>query len=700
MSTRPVETAPSWGDVEDAVGALARLDVFRDISEDERAALTAVALLERHEQDRVIPRAEPGSAEASYYFVVKGQVAFAEFVRGTVPEPPASKKKRVPPTMTQTKKHLALFDVGDFFGNDHVAAVRSDDGEKVDTALFTCVPVTLLRIPKSDLDAILVGAPKVKDLIELRAEESYYRQSFLKLDGRGDVFDFYVREGFEYARAIKVIQIDKCIDCDECVKACEDRHGITRIERFGPQLGLIQFTLNCRTCHDARCLDPCNFDAIGFDEDEQEVIVYDNCVGCTLCAKACPHEAIRMVDIVEPETEAPDLVELARRAQERPGTVVAADEPKKKKKPKRIANKCDHCLGYSDMACITACPTAAIIQIDPRALFRRDGGYLERAEQYFDPAPFEQGYARVAKLQGEGLMRALFALTGLAVLGFTWEHFARRIEPGLSLWRPLLALIDGADVAERAVLGWSAAVGVGRWLGYAGAVMMIVSALYTLRLHVPGLRRLGSSKTWFDFHVVFGLAGPVLGLLHMSFKIFETYWVTLLVWWPVFLVVLSGVVGRFIYTAIPRAELATDKDKKALDRGIQDVADQWSSMTVSANVLQQFLKAQEKHEELSEPKSGLGLVAFLRELAIGEIRRIRGAKALRTRLMGQMKNERLRATAIKLMARRATVERRTEMLGVARRLLTQWRAYHIGVSILMLIALLAHIALSIYATGL
>jgi hypothetical protein len=176
--------------------------------------------------------------------------------------------------------------------------------------------------------------------------------------------------------------------------------------------------------------------------------------------------------------------------------------------------------------------------------------------------------------------------------------------------------------------------------------------------------------------------------------------VTLLVWWPVFLVVLSGVVGRFIYTAIPRAELATDKDKKALDHGIQDVADQWSSMTVSANVLQQFLKAQEKHEELSEPKSGLGLVAFLRELAIGEIRRIRGAKALRTRLMGQMKNERLRATAIKLMARRATVERRTEMLGVARRLLTQWRAYHIGVSILMLIALLAHIALSIYATGL
>ncbi len=31
---------------------------------------------------------------------------------------------------------------------------------------------------------------------------------------------------------------------------------------------------------------------------------------------------------------------------------------KQKKKAKRIANKCDHCLGYSDLACISACPTA------------------------------------------------------------------------------------------------------------------------------------------------------------------------------------------------------------------------------------------------------------------------------------------------------------------------------------------------------
>ena len=228
--------------------------------------------------------------------------------------------------------------------------------------------------------------------------------------------------------------------------------------------------------------------------------------------------------------------------------------------------------------------------------------------------------------------------------------------------------------------------------------MMTVAALYTLRLNVPGLRRVGNSKTWFDFHVVFGLAGPVFALLHMDVKIFETYWVTLLVWWPAFFVVVTGVVGRFIYTAIPRAELVTARDKRKLDAGIQDVTDQWSSMTMSANVMKQFLKAQEKQEE-KEHDLEMGLWGFVKFFFQSELRRRQGVRDLDRGLLGKLKNQKLRSTALKLMTRRAQVERRTQILGVARRLLARWRAYHIGISIFMLLTLLCHVALSIYATG-
>lgn len=683
---------------DDAVAALRRLDVFRGLSEQEYARIGKVSKIVRIPQDRVVPRGGEGDVARAFYFLVKGQIAFAEFDQGTVPKGPINPKKRATPLMQVARRNVALFEANDFFANDHVAEARGSDGVKREMALYTCLPVVLLEIPREGLDDILASVPKVKEKVEARAEESYYRQTFLKVDGRDDVLDFYIKQGFEYATAIKVIQSDKCIDCDSCITGCEERHGIARIERFGPKLGLMQFTQNCRTCEDARCLDPCNFDAIGIDPKLSEVVVYDNCVGCTLCAKACPHEAIRMVDIIEPEV---DIVQLVKeKSGDKPGTVVAAGEDvkAKKKKAKRIANKCDHCLGYSDMACISACPTGAIIQIDPRALFRRDGGLIERADKYFDPKPFEQGYADVVGGQGVTFLRFLFVVVGLGVSAAIWEYGARKVAPAWSLWKQVIALVEGPEVASRLVLTYAAVAGLGRWLGYIGAVMMVVAALYTLRLHIPGLRRVGSAKTWFDFHVVFGISGPILSLLHTNLNIFSLYWVTAL-WWAVFLVVMTGLVGRYLYTMVPRLEAATERDKKQLDDGIKVAADQWASMTTTANVLQHFLKAQEKTAEREKSEGALAGLTLLGWLIRSRLREARAATALRYRLLGKMKNAKLRTGAIELMRQRARVERKTKMLGVAKPLLAKWRAFHIGITVVMFVLLVAHVAISVWAMG-
>lgn len=694
---RPRVSAPGHTEDSDPIRILKRVDVFRGLTEGEYDQIAKISTVSEVPQDRVLPRAGQGGEEPAMYFVLKGQVAFAEFERGKVPENPKNLKKRIAPVMQQAYRNISLFEIDDFFSNEHVEEARSDDGKKRDVALYTCLPVSLLRIPKKGMDEILKSVPKIQEAVEARAEASYYRQTFLKLENRNDIFDFYLKQGFEYAQAIKIIQTDKCIDCDECVKGCEDRHGVSRIERFGPKLGLVQFTLNCRTCLDARCIEPCNFDAIDFDQDIGEVVVYDNCVGCTLCAKACPHEAIRMVDIIDVVKEA-EQVEAPKKLM----TVIAAGEevrPKaaKKGKPKRIANKCDHCIGYSDLACISACPTGAIIQIDPRALFRQDGGLIERAEKYFDSKPFEQGYSHAVGVQGVSLMRVLFTLALIGVSASTWEYFARRWSRGWSLWKQIVRLVEGPEVANTLMLVYTPVTGFGRWLGYVGAGMMLISALYTLRLNVPGIRRIGNSRTWFDFHVVFGLAGPALSLLHTNLHIFSWYWVTFL-WWAVFLVVATGLVGRYLYTALPKAEFATDQARKKLDEGIRQVADQWGQMTMSANVLQQFLKAQEKSQEKSSDDS-MGMFAFAGWLVVSELRQVKASVMLRFRLLGSMKNAKLRGTAIKLMSRRAAIERRERVLGATKQLLAKWRTFHIAISIIMFAMLIAHIAISVWAMG-
>ncbi|MCA9553927.1 MAG: 4Fe-4S dicluster domain-containing protein [Myxococcales bacterium] len=703
---RAAESAPSFGAVDQTPAqALARLEFFRELSEAELGRVAASAELIQLEQDRVVPRAGFEGEATAYYFVLRGQVAFAEFEQGKVPSGPINKKKRVEPVMQVAHRIVSFFDVGEFFTNEHVEKARGSDGNKYDMGLFTCMNVVAVKLPKAAVDAALANLPSVRSAVELKAEEAYYRQTLLKLEDRADILDFYFKQGFEYAHAIKVIQSDKCIDCDECVKACEDRHGISRIERFGPRLGLIQFTLNCRSCADARCISECNFDAIGYDENapEPEVIVYDNCVGCTKCAKACPHEAIRMVDIKE---EVPDLVQLAKGKdpKQKQGTMIAPgeEEAPKKKKAKRVANKCDHCFGYKDMACITACPTGAIIQIDPATLFRRDGGYVERADKYFEPAPFERGFAQTTRLQGVRLMYGLFALATLFVLACTWEWIARRWVPDASLLRMTVGALQGPLAAKTVQLTYTAVSGMGRWMGYLGGGMMVISALYTLRLNLPGLRRIGNSRTWFDFHVVFGLAGPALTLLHTDLQIFSPLDRPLVtsLWWATVAIVLSGVVGRFLYTAIPRFEASADRERRRLDEGIQQVADQWAAMTMSANVLAQFLKAQEKAQQSGAPDAeDMGVVGFLVAMFKAEVERFKAEAQLRTKTMGGMKNKKLRKTTIKLMSARAVIERRVQLYGLAKRLLAQWRGIHIGISIFMFVLLFAHVAISVYAMG-
>jgi Fe-S-cluster-containing hydrogenase component 2 len=48
---------------------------------------------------------------------------------------------------------------------------------------------------------------------------------------------------------------------------------------------------------------------------------------------------------------------------------VAEDNAERKPKAKRIAIKCDNCMGYSDTACTNNCPTNAIRWVNPIEYF-------------------------------------------------------------------------------------------------------------------------------------------------------------------------------------------------------------------------------------------------------------------------------------------------------------------------------------------
>jgi hypothetical protein len=90
----------------------------------------------------------------------------------------------------------------------------------------------------------------------------------------------------------------------------------------------------------------------------------------------------------------------------------------------------------------------------------------------------------------------------------------------------------------------------GHGFGIIGTLMMTVGVvIYMIRKRSRKLFTFGYLKHWLELHIFLCTVGPILVLYHTAFKFGGIVSVS---FWSMVLVVLSGVVGRFIYIQIPR----------------------------------------------------------------------------------------------------------------------------------------------------
>jgi len=92
---------------------------------------------------------------------------------------------------------------------------------------------------------------------------------------------------------------------------------------------------------------------------------------------------------------------------------------------------------------------------------------------------------------------------------------------------------------------------IGYWLGVAGGVMMLLLLSYPLRKYVRALHRLGKVKWWFLAHMLLGVGGPTLILLHSTYRIGSLN--AAVAMYSMLVVAGSGVIGRFIYLHVHRS---------------------------------------------------------------------------------------------------------------------------------------------------
>jgi NADPH-dependent 2,4-dienoyl-CoA reductase/sulfur reductase-like enzyme/pSer/pThr/pTyr-binding forkhead associated (FHA) protein/Fe-S-cluster-containing hydrogenase component 2/CRP-like cAMP-binding protein len=224
---------------------------------------------------------------------------------------------------------------------------------------------TLAEVLTIDLDRIHDLESRWPGLIE-RLMPLAARQ-FIPESGRTEMYQKAASAGLLQATQLMVIDTRSCVDCDNCVSACERRHGAARLDRSnaGLQIGPFQVPASCYHCDDPVCL-LCAVDGIVREPSGEIRIVPENCIGCSACAERCPYDNIQMIP------RGNYKVPFLRRVLPKPlFDLFGFTDPREQLEDfQKVASKCDLCSEYADgPACVRSCPTGAAQRVNPLELF-------------------------------------------------------------------------------------------------------------------------------------------------------------------------------------------------------------------------------------------------------------------------------------------------------------------------------------------
>jgi hypothetical protein len=231
----------------------------------------------------------------------------------------------------------------------------------------------------------------------------------------------------------------------------------------------------------------------------------------------------------------------------------------------------------------------------------------------------------------------------------------------------------------------------GHTIGIVGFILMVMTeCLYTLRKRSRSARW-GRMSTWLEFHVFTGLVGPYMVLLHTSWKFNGLAGVVMLL---TLVIVGSGFIGRYIYTAIPRTADGVELGVGELARqitAIEDELSRWMAAQPQAASAMGIRLAGSLPSNSADVTLGLGPVVS-NWLATWRW------KVQERRLDP---NVRVQARNMERLARRhRTLRRQMASLAMARQLLSLWHMIHVPIGIALFTAATVHAAAAVYYTNL
>lgn len=227
----------------------------------------------------------------------------------------------------------------------------------------------------------------------------------------------------------------------------------------------------------------------------------------------------------------------------------------------------------------------------------------------------------------------------------------------------------------------------GHTLGILGFTLMLMTEFLYSRRKRSKRARWGKMSAWLQFHIFTGIVGPYMVFLHTSFKFNGLAGVVLLF---TLLVVLSGFIGRYIYTAVPRTAEGIELESDHLAQLIRQ----------SEEDIQRWLQAYP--ETGAELKNEIARLASFEGNALAAIF-LRGPFELYAQVSWMQIRQRFhfahRAQIDQLAAslkRRREITQQIAVLATARRLLGLWHTIHVPLGVVLFTTATIHILAAIY----
>jgi len=219
---------------------------------------------------------------------------------------------------------------------------------------------------------------------------------------------------------------------------------------------------------------------------------------------------------------------------------------------------------------------------------------------------------------------------------------------------------------------------MGQGLGILGTFLITFGvAIYIARKRYGFLAKLIRLKYLLEFHIFLCILGPILIVFHTTFKFGG---IISIAFWSMVAVVLSGVIGRYIYIQIPRSI-------EGRELSIQDIHDKRNGYekefrnnhSLSEEIVTLILSNNQEH------KWGLKTY-FLNRSKIGVLK-----KSLRNSSLSSIECKGIIKMAREEMALASKIGRLQQM----QKLFKYWHVIHMPFAIIMLVIVLIHVGVSL-----